>query len=139
VVKKTGVVQKSNKHVSFVSTITVVVLVALAVAAYFFIVTSFFRGWQNAKFFDDVPDMVFLVVSLTFLYYAFGFKRSPAKKWLILGISLLVLVKLIEIPLQELQALTPGVSLEVIFWMPPIIMFGLGFLCILQYLGERVK
>jgi len=114
-------------------------LVAALMIVYFFVVTSFFQGWQNAKFFDDVPDLVFLVVSLTFLYYAVGFRRSLARKWLILGISLVSLAKLIEIPLQELQALTPGASLGLVFWEPPIIMLGLGFLFILQYLGERVK
>ena len=136
---RTEQVELSTHKISKVSILATVLLTAALLTAYFFLVTSFFQGWQNAKFFDDVPDLVFLVVSLTFLYYAVGFRRSLARKWLILGISLVSLAKLIEIPLQELQALTPSKGLEVIFWMPSMIMFGLGFLFILKYFGDRVR
>jgi len=114
-------------------------LVAALMIVYFFVVTSFFQGWQKAKFFDDVPDLVFATVSITLLCYVLRMKRSPGDMNLIIGLSLVSLTKLIEIPLQELQALTPGASLGLVFWEPPIIMLGLGFLFILQYLGERVK
>ncbi len=133
------VAQTSGRRVSFASMIPVALLAALVVMAYFFIVTSFFQGWQKAKFFDDTPDMVFLVVSLTFLYYAVRFVRNPSKKWLVLGISLVALAKLIEIPLQEAQAMASLGSLELVLWMPAIIALGLGFLLIVQYLGERVR
>ena len=139
VAKEKKTVQTSNKRVSFANMIVVAVLAALIVIAYFFVVTSFFQGWQNAKFFDDAPDMVFLVVSLTFLYYAIKFECSPSKKWLVIGVSLVALAKLIEIPLQEAQAITPLGSLELVLWMPPIIALGLGFLFMAQYLGERVR
>jgi hypothetical protein len=102
-------------------------------------VTSFFQGWQKAKFFDDVPDLVFATVSITLLFYVLRMKRSPGDMNLIIGLSLVSLDKLIEVVLQELQALTPDESLEVVLWAPPIIMLGLGFLFIVQYFGERVK
>jgi len=114
-------------------------LVAALMIVYFFVVTSFFQGWQNAKFFDDAPDLVFATVSITLLCYVLCMKRSPGDKNLIIGLSLVSLTKLIEIPLQELQALTPSKGLEVIFWMPSMIMFGLGFLFILKYFGDRVR
>ena len=114
-------------------------LVAALMIVYFFVVTSFFQGWQNAKFFDDAPDLVFATVSITLLFYVLRMKRSPGDMNLIIGLSLVSLDKLIEVVLQELQALTPGESLEVVLWAPPIIMLGLGFLFIVQYFGERVK
>jgi hypothetical protein len=114
-------------------------LVVALLVAYFFLVTSFFQGWQKAKFFDDLPDLVFATVSITLLFHVLRMKRSPGDMNLIIGLSLVSLTKLIEIPLQELQALTPGKSLEVIFWEPSMIMFGLGFLFILKYFGDRVR
>jgi len=113
-------------------------LVAVLLAAYFFVVTSFFQGWQNAKFFDDAPDLVFAAVSITLLFHALSMKRSGDKN-LIIGLSLVSLVKLGEVALQEAQAMAPLGSLELVLWEPVIIMFGLGFLFILLYLGERVR
>ena len=114
-------------------------LVIVLLIAYFFFVTSFFQGWQHAKFFDDLPDLVFAAVSITLLFHVLSMKRSPCDKNLIIGLSLVSLAKLIEVVLQEAQALAPLGSLELVLWMPPIIMFGLGFLFILLYLGERVR
>jgi len=132
-------VELSTHKISKVSILATVLLTAALLTAYFFLVTSFFQGWQNAKFFDDVPDLVFATVSITLLFCVLRMKRSPGDMNLIIGLSLVSLTKLIEVVLQELQALTPGKSLEVIFWEPSTIMFGLGFLFILKYFGERVK
>jgi len=114
-------------------------LVAALLVAYFFVVTSFFQGWQNAKFFDDLPDLVFATVSITLLFHVLRTKRSPGDKNLTIGLSLVSLDKLIEVVLQEAQALAPLGSLELVLREPSIIIFGLGFLFILQYLGERVR
>jgi hypothetical protein len=114
-------------------------LVAALLVAYFFVVTSFFQGWQKAKFFDDAPDLVFATVSITLLFHVLRMKRSPGDMNLIIGLSLVSIDKLIEVVLQEAQALAPLGSLELVLWEPSIIMFGLGFLFILQYLGERVR
>jgi hypothetical protein len=114
-------------------------LVAVLLVAYFFVVTSFFQGWQKAKFFDDAPDLVFATVSITLLFHVLRTKRSPGDKNLIIGLSLVSLDKLIEVVLQEAQALAPLGSLELVLREPSIIIFGLGFLFILQYLGERVR
>jgi hypothetical protein len=136
---RTEQVELSTHKISKVSILATVLLTAALLTAYFFLVTSFFQGWQKAKFFDDVPDLVFATVSITLLFYVLRMKRSPGDMNLIIGLSLVSLDKLIEVVLQELQALTPGESLEVVLWAPPIIMLGLGFLFIVQYFGERVK
>lgn len=103
---------------------------------YFFVVTSFLRGWQNALFYDDIPDLIFIVIALAMLYRGSRLKDESVKNIFVLGASLLLIAKLLEIPLQELQAL--GLVAPV-FWYPISIMLFLGFLLLLFSYKEVVK
>lgn len=104
--------------------------------AYFFTVVSFFQGWRNAKFSDDIPDLIFFVISFIIFGSAFKLKDLIARRFLAWGAGLLCLVKLSEIPLQELQAIR---TVSPFLWYPSMIISVLGFLFILVFFKEVVK
>lgn len=115
-----------------------VFLFAVAFATvYFFVATSFFQGWQKAKFFDDIPDLLIFILMFTIFIYAFRLKKSSAKKYIILGTGLICLQRLVEIPLQEYQAIV-GV-LSVIFWILPIILWLSGISLLFLGFKEVIK
>jgi len=95
---------------------------------YFFLVTSFFQGWQNAKLFDDIPDMFVFVVG--FIIFAMGLKirNMKAKYFIMYGGLLICLRRLFDIPLQEYQLLTGNTLL---IWVLVLAMELVGFLLLL--------
>lgn len=126
--KKKGKICLKCRYVFSLSVIFAVV--------YFFVITSFFQGWQNALFYDDIPDLIFITFTLAGLYRAFKLGKESIKKPIILGLSLLLVAKLVEIPLQELQALG---LVPPVFWYPIMMMLFLGFLLILFSFKEAIK
>ncbi len=113
-------------------------LFAVAFAlAYFFIVTSFFQGGQNAKFFDDVPDLLIFIVAFILFVYSQRLKNRKARKLLFLGTGFICLQRLMEIPLQEYQVII-GI-LPVVYWILPILMEFFGIFLILFGFKEVIK
>ncbi len=102
---------------------------------YFFLITSFFQRWQSAMFLDVVPDLIFFIIAFSVFAYAFKLKNK-ARKLLVWGAGLLCLVKLYEIPLQELQAIK---TISPFLWYPSMIISVLSFLLILFFFEEVLK
>lgn len=103
---------------------------------YFFVVTSFFQGWRNARFFDAVPDLIFFVIAFVIFGHAFKLKNLKTRRLLAWGAGLLCLIKLSEIPLQELQAIR---TIFPFLWYPSMIITALSFLLILASFEEVSK
>ena len=104
---------------------------------YFFLITSFFQGWQNARLLDVVPDLIFFIIAFIIFGCAFRYmKNERSRKFLAGGAGLLCLVKLYEIPLQELQAIR---TISPFLWYPSMIITVLGFLLILSSFKEVIK
>jgi len=99
--------------------------------AYLFIVTSFFQGWQNAKFFDDIPDLFIFIVGLLFIFYSL--KKCPKELcgFVFFGGLLIALGRLLEIPLQEYQEMV-GHVLSWKIWILILFMNFLGYLFLLM-------
>lgn len=105
--------------------------------AYFFIITSFFQGWKNAKFFDAVPDLLILIVAFVLFGYAFKLKNISARKYIVLGAGCICLQRLMEIPLQEYQAIV-GV-LPVSYWISSILLESFGVFSLFFGFKEVIK
>ena len=97
---------------------------------YFFLVTSLFQGWQNAKLFDDIPDLLIFV--LGFMFFAFGLKikNMKSRKFIILGGLLICFRRLLDIPFQEYQEII-GHILSLVFWVPVFLAEFSGFVLLL--------
>ena len=104
--------------------------------AYFFTAVSFFQGWRNARFFDAVPDLIFFTIAFSVFGGAFKLKDLKARRLLAWGAGLLCLIKLSEIPLQELQAIR---TISPFLWYPSMIISVLSFLLILASFEEVVE
>jgi len=105
---------------------------------YFFVVAFFFRGWQNVKFFDAVPDLMIFVVA--FMIFGCGFRFLNS--FFIWGGLLVAVGKLVEFPLQEyvvsLGVLEPTFFL-LMCWILVYAMNFVGILLILYAFREVVK
>jgi hypothetical protein len=102
---------------------------------YFFLITFFFQGWREGVLFDIVPDFIFFIIAFSILAYALKLKNK-SRKFLIWGAGLLCLVKLYELPLQELQVIT---TISPFLWYPSMIVTVLSFLLILVFFREVSK
>ena len=95
---------------------------------YVLVVTSFFSGWQNMKWFDTVPDLgIFVVASMlaSFALYLSG----RARVGLFSGAVLLGTVNLIEVVFQEYQVLVGPLTFA--YWGPLVTVKYLAFLLLL--------
>lgn len=131
---------KNNNNKSKVHNVNLSLVLSFALIftiAYFFIITYLFQGWQNAQFFDDIWDMVFLVIFLTLLGYAFRLKNLEVRKFLLLGSGFFVLQRMLEIFLQEYQA-TVGL-LDISYQIPTMVLGLLGIFMILFMFEEVIK
>jgi len=101
---------------------------------YFLIVTSFFQGWQNAKFFDDIPDLFIFMAGLLFIFYSL--KKCPKEicEFVFFGGLFIAFGRLLEIPLQEYQEMV-GHIVSWKIWIPVVFLTFLGYLFLL--LGFR--
>ena len=103
--------------------------------AYFFIMTSFFQGWQNAKLFDDIPDLFVMVIG--FMIFAVGLKieNFRARGPIILGGLFIVIRRLFDIPLQEWQEVI-GAFVGIVYWGPVVAVEFIGLLLLLVGYGR---
>ena len=95
---------------------------------YFFAVTSFFQGWQHAKWFDAVPDLVTFIIASALAAYALHLS-GRARLRITLGSACIGIQSLIELPLQEYQEIV-GV-LGAGYWVPLTALEGIGFFLLL--------
>jgi uncharacterized membrane protein YagU involved in acid resistance len=96
---------------------------------YFFVVTSFFQGWQNAKLFDDISDLFILVVGFMIFAVGMKMKNMRAKGFILYGGLLICLGRLFDVPFQEYQELS-GIFLG-IYWAPVLTVGFTGFILLL--------
>lgn len=107
-----------------------IVLISLFLSfAYLAVVTVFFQGLGKAKYFDAVPDVFMITLGFIVLLTIFSQKKLKPNRLLILGTSLIVLERLIEIPLQEYQLIQGKPFLEA--WIVMDFMFSVGLLILL--------
>jgi hypothetical protein len=97
-------------------------------AGYLFIVTSLFQGFQNAKLFDDIPDMLVFVVGFMIFIVGLKIRNMKVRHFILYGGLLICLRRMFDIPLQEYQLLTGN---TLIIWVPVLAMELMGFLLIL--------
>jgi len=71
------------------------------VVAYFFVVTSFFQGWRNAAFYDEISDLFTTFILILLFFYGFKLKNYSARRFILLGSALAIIDKLIQIVLEE--------------------------------------
>lgn len=81
-----------------------VLIFAFFLFGYFVVVTSFFNGFHNAKFFDDVPDLLVALVSFALIIPSFGLSNTKSKKLIMIGAISLITNRLAQVYLQEYQA-----------------------------------
>ena len=104
---------------------------AIFITAYFFIVTSFFQGWQNAKLFDDIPDMLIFIVGFMIFAVGLKIKNMKARGFIVLGGLLICFRRMFDIPFQEYQVIV-GHLLTPLLWVPVLIAEFTGFLLLLM-------
>lgn len=107
---------------------------------YFFVVTAFFGGWQYAKWFDAIPDLLIFVAAVSLVSYARKFEQ-PARRFMMSGGVLLAFENLVEVVIQEYQVVHG--SLGIVIWGPAIILeyialflLLIGVVCIKKF---RIK
>ena len=100
------------------------------VIVYFFLITSFFQGWQNAKLFKDIPDLFIFIAG--FMIFACGLKINnlKARNFIIFGGLLICFRRIIDVPLQEWQGVL-GIILPPQYWVPVLVVEFTGFLFLL--------
>lgn len=92
-------------------------------------VTIFFQGFGKAKYFDDIPDVLIITLNLTILITVL-MRHRIRSKLLILGLLLIIVERLIEIPLQEYQLIQGKSPLEI--WIGVDFIFFIGVLFLLM-------
>jgi len=75
---------------------------------------------------------------MTSLFFIFKMNKGEEKKSLLIGAIILILVKLVEIPMQEYQ-LVSGTTLNNGFWAIISILNILGFLFLLFGFKREIK
>ena len=129
--------EKPEKYGGSRRTFFATVLSVVLAAAYFFLVTSLFRGWQNAKLFDAVPDLAIFVIGFSLLAYSFSLRNRAERRYLASGAALICLQRLLEIPLQEYQAIVG--TLGPAYWAPPMIIGFAGLVLVMRAFEENAK
>ena len=126
-----------KSYISRINLFWFILMSSIFAISYFFIVTSFFQGWQNAKFFDDIPDLMIFIMGFLLAVYSLKIKNERAGVFVFFGGIFIALERLIEIPFQEYQV-SIGSTLNPFIWLP-IVSFGfLGYLLLLIGFG-RIK
>ena len=104
---------------------------------YFFAATSFFQGWKKAKFFDDVPDLIFFTVAFGVFGSSFKLKDLKTRRLLAWGAGLLCVARLVEVPMQEYQAIVGTLGFG--YWLFPFFLTFFGFVFSLFALRKVIK
>ncbi|MFA6184594.1 MAG: cache domain-containing protein [Candidatus Shapirobacteria bacterium] len=68
---------------------------------YFFFIISFFNDWRKAAFYNDIPDLVMIMVLINLFFNAFKFKDMVAKKLIQWGSILFLFDKLTQVFFEE--------------------------------------
>jgi uncharacterized membrane protein YagU involved in acid resistance len=97
---------------------------------YFFLVTSFFQGWENAKLFDDIPDLLIFIVGFMIFAYGLKIKNKKTRNLIMNGGLLICLRRLLDVPFQEYQVIL-GHILTPFIWAPILILELVGLLLLI--------
>jgi len=109
-------VSKFKKMISQLSLKNIIILSIILTVIYFFIITPFFQGWQNAAFYNDIPDLFATVILLILFFHGFKFKNISSQKLILFGSSMAIFDKLIQIILEEYNYKFGLISTY--FWLP---------------------
>ena len=126
---------KRNKENKGKWRLPIALLISLTfVVTYFFVVVSFFEGWQTVRIFNSIPDLIVAFVALTILIFSLKFKNFKVRNYLVWGTTLIVIGKFIELPLQEYAINVQNLSS--VFWAPSKVFILTGFFLILSAFKE---
>ncbi|MBN2454446.1 hypothetical protein JXB11_02775 [Candidatus Woesearchaeota archaeon] len=108
--------------------------IALAfLIAYFFLVTLFFQGWMKPAVYDEISDLSTTFVLILLFFYGFKLKSLSARLFIILGSSLAILDKLVQVVLEEYINTFGYIS--AFYWVPGAVIGFAGL--ILIFLGSK--
>ena len=123
-----GTVIKIRKFIINLKLRYIILFAAAFCLGYFFLVTSFFQGWRNAAFYDEISDLLAVFVLILLLFYGLKLKNNPAKLLVSFGSLLAILDKLVQIILEE-YIFAFGV-ISAFYWIPGAIVGFIGFILI---------
>ncbi|MBU1046689.1 hypothetical protein KKH36_02835 [Patescibacteria group bacterium] len=103
---------------------------------YFFFITSFFQGWENAAFYDEISDLLTIFVVIILLLYGFKLKNRKASNLIILGSILIIIDKLLQIILEEYIYAFGLISSW--FWIPGAIIGFAGLLLVFYGFNKNI-
>jgi len=122
--KKTELVEKEKiKKISKIDNFFIklkikdaVLFSLIFIISYFFFVTSFFQGWKKAAFYNDIPDLIMIMILINLFFSAFKFKNIVAKKLIQWGSILFIIDKSIQVFFEEYN--NNFEILPLYFWLP---------------------
>ncbi|MDD2224817.1 MAG: cache domain-containing protein [Candidatus Shapirobacteria bacterium] len=104
---------------------------------YFLFITSFFQGWKKAAFYNDIPDLVIIMILINLFFYTFKLKNDIAKKLIPWGSVLVILDKLIQIFFEEYN--NNFETLPLYFWLPVGMVGFVGLFLIFYGFKKEMK
>jgi hypothetical protein len=105
---------------------------------YFFLITSFFGGAQNAKLYDDIPDLAIALVAFLIMVSSYRFKDKLKQRDIFIGGLFLFLCRMIQVIFQEYQ-LFHGVLVSSVYWIFLGILELTGMIFLLVGYGRNIK
>jgi len=111
------------------------IIVALIIAVgYFFLINLFFGRIIYPLV---ISGLLSFIVGFLMFSYGFRLKYSGSRKYLFLGAGMIILYHLIHIPMEQyFNTVRP---FNVIYWVPTLILYVLGFLSLLNFLERNKK
>ncbi|MDD3002858.1 MAG: cache domain-containing protein [Candidatus Shapirobacteria bacterium] len=104
---------------------------------YFLFITSFFQGWKKAAFYNDIPDLVMIMVLINLFFNAFKFKNVVAKKMIQWGSILIMVDKLIQVFFEEYN--NNFEILPLYFWLPVGMVGFIGLFLVFYGFKKEMK
>ena len=135
--KMKGNISKFGKILSKIKLKYFLIFALIFTIGCFFLITSFFQGWQNAAFYDDIPDLLALMAFVSLLFFSFHLKNIHAKKFIFIGALFSIIDRISQIILEE-YIFAFGLISE-IYWIPGAILGFIGLIIIFLGFAEVVK
>ena len=104
---------------------------------YFIFITSFFQGWKKAAFYNDIPDLVMIMILINLFFYTFKLKNDIAKKLIQWGSVLIIIDKLIQVFFEEYN--NNFEILPLYFWLPVGMVGFVGLFLIFYGFKKEMK
>jgi hypothetical protein len=126
-----------NKFLSKVKLWQSILFAFVFIIGYFFLVTSFFQGWANAAWYDEISDLATTFVLILLFFYGFKLRKNSSRIFIVAGSLLAIIDKLIQIILEEYIS-SYGI-ISAFFWIPGAIIGFIGLFLIFFGLVEVME